>query len=455
MFDNVRMSANPVDAPSLDPTPTVASQLERRRLAVAEVWNLGDEVVLVGAGERISVPGRGDRTYPFRSHSEYFYLTDRDRPGGVLAFDPKEGWVDFVTPVTRDERLWEGAADEGDKGEGVPLSGLEAWVEERRGRRVARLGAPVADVSGNAKLADDLRYGLDQVRRQKDALELARMRAAERATGAGFAAVVPLLEVGRSEREIQIELEAELFRNGADALAFETIVGGGPNAAILHFSPTARPFREGELVLIDAGGEIRGYASDITRTYAVGGHLSAEQEELQAIVRAANAAATERCIAGTEWRDVHHAAALVIAEGLADLGLLRGEPETLVEQGAQSVFFPHGIGHMVGLGVRDVGGALRGREPDPDEFPRLRVDLPLRPGYVMTVEPGIYFVPALLHDREFRERHRDAVDWDRAEAMVGLGGIRIEDNVLVIADGPEVLTADVPHIKPTKSDGFS
>jgi Xaa-Pro aminopeptidase len=100
---------------------------------------------------------------------------------------------------------------------------------------------------------------------------------------------------------------------------------------------------------------------------------------------------------------------------------------------------------MVGLGVRDAGGALRGREPDPDEFPRLRVDLPLLPGYVMTVEPGIYFVPALLHDREFRERHRDAVDWDRAEAMLDLGGIRIEDNVLVTADGPEVLTADVPH----------
>jgi len=438
------MSANPGTTPSHDPSPTVASQLERRRLAVAEVWNLSDEIVLVGAGERISVPGRGDRAYPFRSHSEYFYLTDRDRPGGVLAFDPKEGWVDFVTPVTRDERLWEGAADDG-HGEGVPVSGLEAWVEERRGRRVGRLGVPVADVDGDAELADDLRYGLDQVRRQKDALELERMRAAERATSAGFAAVVPLLEAGRSEREIQIELEAEFFRHGADALAFDTIVGGGPNAAVLHFPPTARPFQEGELVLIDAGGEVSGYASDITRTYAVDGRLSAEQEELHAIVRAANAAATERCTAGTEWRDVHRAAALVIAEGLAELGLLRGRPETLVEQGAQSVFFPHGIGHMVGLGIRDAGGALRGRQPAPDEFPRLRVDLPLMPGYVMTVEPGIYFVPALLRDGDFRVRHRDAVDWDRAEAMVDLGGIRIEDNVLVTADGPDVLTADVPQ----------
>src|SRR5439155_12165439 len=100
-------------------------------------------------------------------------------------------------------------------------------------------------------------------------------------------------------------------------------------------------FRKGELVLIDAGGEVRGYASDVTRTYGVGGHLSAEQEALHAIVLAANAAATARCVAGTEWRDVHRAAALVIAEGLAELGLLHGQPETLVEQGAQSVFFPH------------------------------------------------------------------------------------------------------------------
>jgi Xaa-Pro aminopeptidase len=442
------MSANQFAAPGLDAGTAVATQLERRRRAVAELWNLGDELVLIGAGGRISVPGRGDRSYPFRSHSEYFYLTDRVRPGGVLAFDPKEGWVDFVTPVTRDERLWEGAGT--DEHGSVSISELEAWLEERRGRRVACLGVPIAGVATDAELADDLRYGLDQVRRQKDALELERMRAAERATSAGFAAVVPLLEAGRSEREIQIELEAEFFRSGADALAFDTIVGGGPNAAVLHFAPTARPFREGEFVLIDAGGEVCGYASDITRTYAVGGRLSAEQEELHAIVRAANAAATERCIAGTEWRDVHHAAALVIAEGLAEFGLLRGRPETLVDQGAQSVFFPHGIGHMVGLGIRDAGGALRGREPDPDEFPRLRVDLPLLPRYVMTVEPGIYFVPALLRDREFRERHRDAVDWDRAEAMVDLGGIRIEDNVLVTAEGPEVLTGDVPSTEPTR-----
>ncbi|HEX5897652.1 MAG TPA: aminopeptidase P family protein [Thermoleophilaceae bacterium] len=422
--------------------PAIAAELERRRRAAAERWELADQVVLIGAGNRIPVPGRGDRTYPFRAHSEYLYLTDRERPGGVLAFDPHEGWADFVMPVTREERLWEGAAT--DEPEGVPVGEFAAWLEQRKDRPVACLGAAVPEVASAAELEADLRYGLNHVRRQKDAVELARMRAAERATSAGFAAVAPLIEPGRSERELQIELEAAFFRGGADSLAFDTIIGSGPNSAVLHFPPTSRRVADGELVLIDAGGEYRGYASDITRTYPASGRFTPEQQELYAIVAAAAVRATELCTAGTEWRDVHRAAALVVAEGLVEFGLLRGGPESLVERGSQALFFPHGVGHMVGLGVRDAGEVLRGRESAEDEFPHLRVDLPLLPGHVFTVEPGIYFVPALLNDADLRERHRDAVDWERAEAMLGFGGIRIENNVLITEDGNEVLTADVP-----------
>ena len=398
--------------------------------------------MLIGAGDRIPVPGRGDHTYPFRAHSEYLYLTDRERPGGVLAFDPQEGWVDFVSPVTRDERLWEGAA--AGQPEGVPVGELAAWLEQRKGRPLACLGAAVPGVASAAQLEADLRYGLNHVRRQKDAVELARMRAAERATRSGFAAIAPLIEPGRSERELQIELEAAFFRGGADFLAFDTIVGSGPNSAVLHFPPTSRRLADGELILIDAGAEYRGYASDITRTYPASGAFTPEQQEVYEIVAAALERATERCTAGTEWRDVHRAAALVIAEGLVELGLLRGEPESLVERGAQALFFPHGVGHMVGLGIRDAGEVLRGRESRDEAMPRLRVDLQLLPGHVFTVEPGIYFVPALLEDADLRERHRDAVNWERAEAMLGFGGIRIENNVLITDDGNEVLTADVP-----------
>jgi Xaa-Pro aminopeptidase len=423
-------------------TEPIAAQLERRRRAAAERWALDDQVVLVGAGDRIPVPGRGDRTYPFRAHSEYLYLTDRERPGGVLAFDPHDGWVDFVVPVTRDERLWEGAAD--GEPDGVPVAGLAAWLEERKGRPVACLGAAVPEVASEGRLEADLRYGLNHVRRQKDAVELERMRAAERATRAGFAHAAALIEPGMSERELQVELEAAFLRGGADSLAFDTIVGSGPNSAVLHFPPSSRRFADGDLVLVDAGAECRGYDSDVTRTYPASGRFTPEQQELHAIVAAACDRATERCVAGTEWLDVHRTAALVIAEGLVEFGLLRGEPESLVERGAQALFFPHGVGHMVGLGIRDAGEVLRGREPPEDAFPRVRVDLPLLPGHVFTVEPGIYVVPALLDDPGLRERHREAVDWERAESMRGFGGIRIENDVLITEDGNEVLTAGVP-----------
>jgi Xaa-Pro aminopeptidase len=314
---------------------------------------------------------------------------------------------------------------------------------------VANLGAPLPGVAAapetEAGLTAELRRALNHVRRQKDALELERMRAAERATAVGFAAIVPLITAGRTEREIQIELEAAFFRGGADSLAFDTIVASGANSGVLHFPPTARRLKAGELVLIDAGGEVRGYASDVTRTYPVSGSFTAEQAAIHQLVDRAGQAATARCAPGIEFRELHRAAALVIAEGLVDFGLLRGRPESLLESGAVTLFFPHGVGHMVGLGVRDAGEVLPGREPEPG-LPRLRADLPLERGHVVTIEPGIYFVPALLGDPDTRAGLGDQVNWERADGLTGsgFGGIRIEHNVLVTVDGHEVLTADIP-----------
>ncbi|MGO9819030.1 MAG: aminopeptidase P N-terminal domain-containing protein [Solirubrobacteraceae bacterium] len=417
------------------------AQLERRRRAAADRWSLDRELVVIGAGDPVPVPGRGDITYPFRSHSEYFYLTDRQRPGGVLVFDPDDGWTEFVVPVSREELLWEGGPPDGDLGE--PIALLEPWLTARAGRPLASLGSPVDGLTGDPTLTDGLRRGLNHVRRPKDAVELERMRVAGRATRAGFAAVVELLAAGRTERQLQIELEAEFLRNGADAIAYDSIVGSGPNSAVLHFAPSTRELRDGELVLIDAGAEYRGYACDVTRTYSVGGRFAAEQAALHSLVERAMQAATEKCKSGVEFSAVHRSAALVIAEGLADLRLLRGAPETLLESGAVLLFFPHGVGHMVGLGVRDASEVLPGREPAPG-MPRLRVDLPLMAGHVVTIEPGIYFVGALLSDPEARARHRQTVNWERVDQLLGFGGIRLENDVLVTDDGFEVLTGEIP-----------
>jgi Xaa-Pro aminopeptidase len=421
----------------------IAQALRRRRQAVAERWRDRDEVVLIGAGELIFRPGRDDSAYRFETHSEYFYLTDRNSPGGVLAFDPAEGWTDFTTPVTDEDRLWSGAS-QGD-GEGPTTEQLPDWLRARSSRSVAWLGSPPADALVDAELAQDLRFGLSAVRRPKDEVELARMRAANQATSAGFKAALPLLREGVSEREVQIELESEAFRQGSEAMAYDTIIGGGANSAVLHFAPTSRRFRAGELVLIDAGAQYLGYASDVTRTYPVGGALTSVQQDIHAIVHRAEQAAIEHCRPAVEWRDVHLVAALSIAEGLATMGLLSGDPAALVESGAAWLFFPHGIGHLVGLGVRDAGGVpLRERRNDPKPYPNLRIDLPLEPGFVVTVEPGVYFVPAILGDPENRRRHRDVVDWDLVDQLIDFGGVRIEDDVLITDRGCEVLTTDVP-----------
>jgi Xaa-Pro aminopeptidase len=309
------------------------------------------------------------------------------------------------------------------------------------------LGSPPEGIEVGAeelRLGEELRYPLNDVRRVKDPVELVRMRDAALATAAGFAAAVPVLVEGVSEREVQIELEAAAFRNGGDAMAYDTIVASGPNAAVLHYPPSRRRFGAGELVLIDAGAGCRGYASDITRTYPVGGRLSPEQRELHTVVHTAQLLAIEHCRPGTEWREVHRAASRTIAEGLAAFGVLRGRTEDLVDSGAVALFFPHGIGHLVGLGVRDAHGPLRERRDDPPPFPNLRIDLPLRAGMVVTVEPGVYFVPAILGDADNRRRHRQQVAWERVDSLLGFGGIRIEDNVLVGDGGYELLTADVP-----------
>jgi Xaa-Pro aminopeptidase len=421
----------------------IEQQLRRRRATVAAEWGRHDAVVLIGAGGLIPRPGRDDSTYRFEAHSEYYYMTDRNRPGGVLAFDPGEGWVDFLAPVTASDRLWSGAsaADV----DGPTTDDLGGWLAARSGRPIGWLGSAPADAQFDAGVAEELRFGLSRVRRQKDPLELERMRVAQRATRAGFAVAVPLLQEEVSEREVQIELEAEAFRHGAEAMAYETIIGGGTNSAVLHFAPSSRQFRIGELVLIDAGAQYLGYASDITRTYPVGGQLDPAQRELHSIVHQAQRAAIDRCQPGVEWRDVHLSAALVIAEGLVSYGILRGSPESLVDSGAVWLFFPHGIGHLVGLGIRDAGGTpAPERRGNPKPYPNLRIDLPLQPGMVVTVEPGIYFVPALLDDPDRRQQHRDDVNWNLVERMRDFGGIRIEDNILIADGDHEIITADVP-----------
>ena len=416
--------------------------LNARRQRVERALGSSAPILVVGAGEPISVPGGLDRTYPFLAHPEYFWLTGARRAGGVIVFEPGAGWTHFVRPASAEERLWEGDPDVPD---GVDLKGFEDWAKGRAGGKLAALGVPPAQVAADVDATTTAQVALDVARRPKDAAEIALLRRAAAATAAGYAKLPELIRPGTTERRIQIELEAEFYRAGCDGVGYGTIVGAGTNAAVLHFEPGERVVGDDDLVLIDAGGHVAQYTSDVTRTYAAKGRLGARQKALYDVVLAAELEGIGLCTPGREWHDVHRACARVLARGLKDLGLLRGDVDSLLESETITCFFPHGIGHMVGLYVRDVGGRAAGREEGRKCCgTKVRVDLPLEENFVMTVEPGIYFVPAILDDPERRSRFGDAVAWDEADRWRPVGGVRIEDNILVTAAGPQNLTSAIP-----------
>jgi Xaa-Pro aminopeptidase len=416
----------------------------RRRLASALPWE--DAILLVGSGEPIPLPEGSDQTYPFRSHADYYYLAGHECAGGVVAFDPRDrsapdgGWISFVPAVTEGERVWEGR----EQMPGTPLASLDAWLAARRGRPIAMLGAPLRTLSADETLTRLTRAWFLHARRPKDAHEVNLIRRAAAATAPGYATLRSLLRPGVTERALQIGLEAEFFRHGATRPGYGTIIGSGPNAAVLHFEPSSRAAQQGEFVLVDAGAEIDRYMADVTRTYVVG-EPTPFQRDLYQVVLAAEERAIARCVPGAEWKQIHLAAAVDMVGGLVDMGVMRGAPESLVEREAHTLFFPHGLGHMVGLGVRDGSGLQPGRTQDPRPCLRtLRMDLPLAADYVVTIEPGLYFIPALLNDPARRERFHECVNWPLAEQHLHIGGVRIEDNILVTPGAPVNLTSSIP-----------
>ncbi len=409
---------------------------EQRQKRAETAWGTTDDIVLIGAGLPIPIPGGADQCFPYKPHPEYFWLTGRHREGGVMAYDPREGWTLFETPLSEGEQVWGGS----ERPVGRPLQELEEWLKERAGRTIRWLGVPK-----EATADEEFRAILTHARRPKDALEIELMSEAIKATAVGHEAARSLIRPGVTERQLQIELEAAMFRAGAEGLGYPTIVGSGPNSAVLHFAPTSRKVGVGEVVLIDAGGEVNSYTADVTRTHPAIGTFSADQQMIYDAVLRAQQEVIDGCIVGTEWSELHKVAALSMAESLRKIGLIRCTAQEAFDTQLISLFFPHGIGHMVGLGVRDAGGAFPGRDGKCKVAGvAIRMDLPLADGYLVTVEPGLYFIPALLRDEARRDKFKNVVDWTALEPFIGKLGIRIEDNILVTTKGPKNLTEAIP-----------
>ncbi len=448
----------------------------RRRRRRAFLDRLVRPVLLFAGSE---VPRNSPfQTFPYRADSNFLFFFDPPEPGSAALFDPGDGSVTlFVPDRSVENATWNGPSpsfEEVAAAHGVDrVHALGSFRESvrgiLRGRTVDALAVadPLATLIAREITGQDLVFtdasrigppalvdAIAALRMRKEPEEIAEIRSAAGVTAEAHMAVAEQTRPGASEQELAALFEFTCARH-ACVSAYGTILSA--RGEILHNPRHDGVLRAGDLLLVDAGAEApSGYGADVTRTWPVSGRFDPAQAAVYDAVLAAQSAAIRLARPGARFRDVHFGAAHASVEHLVDMGLLRGDVDSLVERGAHALFFPHGVGHLLGLDTHDLRvfgdrilypGRTRSTEFGTD---MLRIDLDLTPGMVITIEPGLYFVAAILRRPELRERFRDACDFDRAERFLardggrGFGGVRIEDDIAVTNGDPEVLTASVP-----------
>jgi len=420
------------------------TEFKRRRRQLMQMMGPGSVAILPAAPE---VVRNRDVHYPYRPDSDFYYLTGFSEPEAIAVLIPGRRQAEYVLFCReRDEKRerWDGpragqekAVQEFGADDSFPIADCEEilpglleactrvfyamgsnpdldkrladWVNQIRGKARTGVHGPVEFIA--------LDHYLHEMRLYKSAAEVQRMRQAAKITSAAHVRLMQTCRPGMHEYELEAEFIHECATRGARFQAYPSIVGGGGNACVLHYVDNRDELKDGDLVLVDAGCEYGYYASDITRTFPVNGRFNPAQRAIYELVLAAQEAAIAKVKPGNHWNDPHDAAVRVITKGLIDLGLLKGTPTHVIKEQAYAKFYMHRTGHWLGMDVHDVGdykvdGAWR----------------ELEPGMTLTVEPGIY-IPAGMRGvpKKF---------WNI--------GIRIEDDVLVTADGHEVLTRDAP-----------
>lgn len=404
--------------------------------------------------------------YPFRQDSTFLYYTGCTVPGAAALL--VDGTCTLFLPMPEaDDALWNGAPDDPEAlgaALGVDRVAPIETLDEACARVGVRHALAVPDPGMTAlasritglDLAFSQRSGPDALveavigqRRTKDDEEVDEIRAAALLTRDAFRLAMAATHAGEHEATIGGLFDGCIAAHGASQ-SFNSIVT--VHGEILHNPHRTHPLREGDLLLLDAGAEVpSGYGADVTRTWPVSGRFTDRQRGAYAAVLEANETCIALCRPGVRFRDIHLAAARVMATFLAEEGILRCSVDTAVETGAHALFFPHGLGHLLGLDAHDLEnfGDRAAYAPGRSRSSQfglcyLRMDLDLEPGLVVTIEPGFYAAPAILRSPSLRDALAGLVDFDRAEAWIGLGGIRIEDDAVVTDGDPDVLTAGIP-----------
>ncbi len=391
-------------------------------------------------------PRSNDTHYRFRQDSDFLYLTGFDEPDSIAVIAPgrQQKYMLFVRPRDPAQEIWvgrragvEGAKSDLGADEAFPIAEFDEklldildgaqmlyyrlGVNEEFDKQIISRIASVRTLNRKPiqvpQTIVDPATILHEMRVIKSDEEIELMQTAADIAAEAHVEAMKAVRPGMKEYEVEALIEQIFRRRGAAGPAYTSIVGGGANATVLHYINNDGELRDGELLLVDAGAEYKGYASDITRTFPINGRYSQGQREIYDLVLKAQVACVDMVRPGTTHEQLKQHSIEVLTEGMVELGLLKGKPEELVKAKKYEQFYMHGLGHMLGIDVHDVGVYYQDKQ-----------SRALEPGVVMTVEPGIYVSPDTK---------------DVPEKYLGIG-VRIEDDVLCTNNGPRVLTTKVP-----------
>ncbi len=444
--------------------------IKRRRILREQIKT--GKIILFG--NRLIPRNYTGNPLPFRQDSSFLYYVGIDTPNYFFLLDcDNNEEILFGDPLTIDDQIWSGPqlslqnlADKAGIKKVLPASDfnsivsqlkknkqeihyLPAYPTDRQIFLSKVLEIPVLEISNHC--STDLIQAIVEQRSVKSETEIDEIeKVLNNVTLPMHIQAMKMAFPGIYEYEIVAEM-TKIVKGSDLEFAYSPICS--VHGEILHNEHHTNKIREGQLLLIDAGAESNmHYASDITRTIPVGGKFSMQQKEIYGLVLAVEEDIIRKIKPGIKYADLHHQASLQITKGLINLGIMKGEPEDAVEAGAHALFFPHGLGHMMGLDVHDMedlGENYVGYEENmkrSDQFgtANLRLSRTLQPGFVLTVEPGIYFIPILIDIWQSDKKFEEFINYSKLEAYKNFGGIRIEDNVLVKSTGYRVLGSPIP-----------